>query len=225
MRKKAEERFWDMVSKSSACWQWTGATFKSGYGMFRYQGRLWRASRLAYTLATGPIPTGKNVCHSCDNRLCVRPGHLFVGTPKENSEDAVQKGRQSRGEARWNARMTAERAKDMRERYAAGATQVNLAEVFGIDQTTVCQILKGKTWRDAGGPLFQHRMTTTKLTEPQELEVVAARLTGARCAEVAQHYGISENTVLNIVKRRAVPDGDRPGHRRDFPKPSGPPSG
>jgi len=88
------ERFWAKVKANDACIEWGGAKSSNGYGAFTLPGRK-RASahRVAYEFFFGPIPEGLWVCHKCDNPSCIRPDHLFLGTPKENFEDMRQKGR------------------------------------------------------------------------------------------------------------------------------------
>jgi len=87
------ERFWSKVSKTSECWEWTAQIMSNGYGRFYYQGRQQAAHRVSYLLATGTYPGEFQVCHTCDNRKCVRPEHLWLGTRSDNMKDCFNKGR------------------------------------------------------------------------------------------------------------------------------------
>jgi HNH endonuclease len=90
-------RFWNKVVKLTGdnCWVWNSETDANGYGFFWIEvlRRPVRATRLAYTLAVGPVPDGLCVCHTCDNPICVRPDHLWLGTQADNLRDMVRKGR------------------------------------------------------------------------------------------------------------------------------------
>ena len=87
------ERFWAKVERGEGCWLFTGYRASHGYGSHRYQGKAYRAHRLAYLLTYGTLPSDLNVCHHCDNPGCVRPDHLFLGTQADNMRDMIAKGR------------------------------------------------------------------------------------------------------------------------------------
>lgn len=87
--------FWDKVNKTSDCWNWTGATNKwkrglGGYGIIGIDGKNIKSHRFSWELHNGPIPKGKFVLHKCNNRLCVNPDHLYLGTQRNNMMDRVE---------------------------------------------------------------------------------------------------------------------------------------
>lgn len=98
MKATQAERFWSRVDRSAGpdvCWPWTGPTnSRTRYGQLRFDGRLTTSHRIAWELNSGrSIGPGMYVCHTCDNRPCCNPGHLYEGTPKQNTADMMARGR------------------------------------------------------------------------------------------------------------------------------------
>jgi hypothetical protein len=92
------DRFWESVEKTSDCWMWKKAiTPESGYGAMRWDGPTRGAHCISWEIHYGPIPEGMSVLHHCDNRPCVRPDHLFLGTLDDNNKDMAAKGRRWAG--------------------------------------------------------------------------------------------------------------------------------
>lgn len=143
-----EQKFWEMVDIQGPddCWTWVGAAHSSGYGQFSPGKRGGLLShRVAYELATGTDPSGMCVCHTCDNRKCVNPAHLFLGTLADNVADMVAKGRQARGEAVSNSKLTEEDIRDIRA-LSHILIQTEIADKFNISTAQVSRIVTGKRW-------------------------------------------------------------------------------
>lgn len=142
-------RFEAKVNRTGECHVWTAGRFKNGYGQFRNQ----CAHRVAWIFERGPIPEGLNVCHKCDNPVCVRTDHLFLGTQNDNLQDCKQKNRQSKGEDHPPAKLTGDVVRRLRNRRVEfpGMSYKRIGEELGVASTTANMASRGKTWRHVDG--------------------------------------------------------------------------
>lgn len=170
-------RFWAKVSKTDTCWLWTACTTHRGYGRLQVDGHALLAHRIAYALAYAPPPNDMLVCHHCDNPTCVRPDHLFLGTPLDNRTDCIRKGRNPTGDQHWArvkpdhlargaqsgactmperrprgekhgmARLTIEQVRDIRRRFDCGESSHHIALDYPVTQQNIISIIQRKTWK------------------------------------------------------------------------------
>lgn len=150
-RVKTAEEFWAYVVKApgDSCWTWKDA--KPGWRVLvRWKGRPHSpqlAYRVAYELENGPIPPGLYACHHCDNPSCVRPSHIFIGTAKDNTQDAARKGRLTGGVITVSDAQVAEAVR----RYSSGGvTLTALAEEYGVSDSAVSKWVNGRCRTRAG---------------------------------------------------------------------------
>jgi HNH endonuclease len=145
-------RFWSKVDGSGgpeACWPWTGAQNRGGYGAAWHAGRVRTASRMAWELTNRPIPEGAHVLHRCDNPPCCNPAHLYLGDDAANHADMVGRRRSNAGERNPQARLTWEIAREIRARHAAGeAGYRRLARAYRVDLKTIARVVRGDGWRE-----------------------------------------------------------------------------
>lgn len=142
-------RFWSKVEKTETCWIWTAAQDDTGYGAFGLAGKKRNTHRLSYEMHYGAIPTGMDVMHSCDNRACVNPKHLKVGTRTQNMRQCVEHGRMNvvAGESHSKSKLTEAAVRFIREQSAKGVGRQELADLFGVDRKCIFKVATGKSWR------------------------------------------------------------------------------
>ncbi len=130
------------------CWNWTGLRNDRGYGRFHFGKKNILAHRAAWIAVAGKeIPDGMVICHSCDNRTCCNPAHLFLGTQSDNMQDCVRKGRKNnpQGERHPRSKLTEDIVRQIKACKSAGdATAV--ATRFNTSQSHVSNIWRGERW-------------------------------------------------------------------------------
>ena len=147
------KRFWDKVNKNgtNGCWIWTGAGRGTGYGAFKYNEKVYDAHRFVLEiLSKTPIPKEKVACHRCDNRRCVNPDHLYLGTPKTNYDDMIRRNRDNfaKGEQAGGSKLTSIQVKEIRKKYIPFKYPLNkLAKEYNVSKKNIFDIVHGKIWK------------------------------------------------------------------------------
>jgi hypothetical protein len=187
-------RFWSRVNKAedaTGCWLWQGSRRDNGYGQFAWRPRSLSVHRIAWELANGPIPDGFMVLHRCDVRHCVRNdgvnSHLFLGTPRDNTADMYDKGRDRRAQPLSQDTITAIRAA-----YAAGDKLATIAKVFNIGRGTAAHAAKGEYL----GP--SRKLTVTQVRAIRDKYAAG----GTTQPELAAEFGIRQSTVWAVIRHR-----------------------
>jgi len=134
-----------LIDETTKCWNWTGTKDKDGYGVFHWRNKRLRAHREALTVFGGiDVSSDLIVCHSCDNPSCINPDHLFVGTVKDNAQDALKKKRAFVGDKNGRSKLSQSQVNQIR---CEDGIYRSIAEKYGVSRSTISEIKRGKTWQ------------------------------------------------------------------------------
>jgi hypothetical protein len=165
-----KERLLKKKKIKKSCWEWQGFIMPNGYGRMSFKGKDQYVHRLSFAAFIGEIPKGKIICHSCDNRKCINPKHLWIGTFKENTQDACTKGKMKgfsrkvhseesknkmrkphninrKGEKHPNAILDENKVKEIRNLFSQGLTRKEISEIFKITKNCVKDVVLRRSWK------------------------------------------------------------------------------
>jgi Mor family transcriptional regulator len=215
IRLTAEERFWIDVNKNgqtmphmtTACWEWIGyIDLDQGYGIFCIPGnkRPVRAHRFSYEIANSKITNDLCVCHQCDNRRCVNPSHLWLGTNADNMADMISKGRAkgAPGIKNANSKFADKDVIQMRSEWSNGATVRDLSIKYNSLDQEIWKICTGRTWKHLPGANPNKPTPQTKLTANKVIDIRIKHTSGVSYAVLAKEYGVHNTAIAKICKRK-----------------------
>lgn len=142
--------FEHLVIRSDKCWSWKNSTDRMGYAsIYMGPGKRILGHRASWLIYKGDIPNGMFVCHHCDNPECTNPEHLFIGTPKDNTQDCLKKQRRNaaRGEKHYYAKLTQDQVIEIRRLSQLKYSQSKLAKMFEVSPSGIQGVIERKTWK------------------------------------------------------------------------------
>ena len=206
------------------CWPWLGARSPRGYGAFEMRTTTVRSCRVAYYFHYGVDPYPSLVRHTCDNSECCNPHHLILGTVKQNSQDAKERGLLAtgdrngsrlhpellkRGSEHGMSKLTEAIVEAIRSACALGETDEIIAARHEISPSLVAQIVTGAIWKHAGGPIQEirrHRHGAdhygAKITEDLVREIREKKATGRSYQSLADEYHLGVTTLFALCTRK-----------------------
>lgn len=129
------------------CWLWQGTKHRQGYGLISYNRKPSLLHRVSWIVYIGELPKGMKICHSCDVPSCCNPSHLFLGTQKDNINDANKKGRLKPGILPIRNKLNWDQVQEIKRLHSIGINRKELRQKFHVSQTCIAKILRGDSWK------------------------------------------------------------------------------
>lgn len=172
-------KFCERVRITPGCWEWLGSLNNYGYGRMRHQDKFLKASHVSYELYVGPVPKGKLLRHTCDNRSCVNPDHLLPGTHADNMRDMVERGRWRQGNSKHPIKLLT--LEEQSQILSSNKSNLSLSKLWGISSQRVKRIKEGASTRTLKNLIFPPDLTNQ---------------------EIADLNGVSKSTILHHKPQR-----------------------
>ncbi len=204
-------KFESKFEKTTGCWEWKGSLNTGGYGKFKSDA----ASKWSYIFYRGTIPKGQQVCHTCDNRRCVNPDHLFLGTIGDNMRDRTSKNRQCKGSQIASSILTEEIVLEIRKMRINGNEYQIIADHFKISWDLVRKVCKNTVWKHvplgAESKKIKHIRRTakgeeagnSKLTKEKVLKIKELLIQKVSAKAIGEQFDVSPYTIYDIKWGRA----------------------
>lgn len=196
--KELVERFnvkW-ILNNITGCHEWTACHLPNGYGAIQYEGKKLSAHRVSWQLHNGEIPEGMHVLHKCDNRRCVNPEHLFVGTHQDNMKDRSQKGRAARppqGDKNWAAKLIGSTRTEAKSDWLnSSLIGQEVAKKFGMSAEGMT-----KAFGPRGRPKGENNQTA-KLTSDDVKKIRERLAEKETIASIARDFGVAWPQIKRI---------------------------
>lgn len=210
-RQPIAERFYShiIINEDNGCWEWDGPPGSSGYGWFSLTSSTHMAShRVSYLLTHNGIPENLEVLHTCDNKICVRPDHLFLGTQQDNVDDMIEKGRANyaRGSQSGAAKLMEQDVVTIRQMADNGIALKIIASIYSLDGSTISGIVHGKYWSHVEGPLQESlkirgdRHNLAKLTSENIPTIYTMHKAGITQKVIASFFGVTQATISCVLR-------------------------
>lgn len=193
-KQSALKRLLSKTNKKKLCWDYTGNIGANGYGQFWMNNKNYSAHRASFLLLKGTIPYGKHVCHTCDNKKCINPDHLFLGTPKENNDNKIVKGRQYI----QKRKLSIHQIKNIHKLNNLGIDQRTIAKKYNIHQKTVFRFIHEKypVKECVGESNNKSLLTESEVKEIRKMYI--PHVFGSH--RISKEFGVNKSTIQRVLR-------------------------